>query len=235
MRELKLVHLFPELLNLYGEKGNVMVLKKRCRLRDINLIVTEFKISDEIDITDADIIIIGGGSKNDVLKAYEKLVNLKEKFKSYCENNGVMIGISSGYEMLGRTFSIDKEKYDGLELCGFYSEESDKRLIDNVELETDFGKIIGFTNHSARFYLDDGIASLGKVIKGFGNNETDLSEGVLYKNIFGTSLHGPLLPKNPNLADEIIKRALIGKYGEAGDFCELTTELSNSARNNIEF
>ena len=230
MRELKIVHLFPELLNLYGEKGNIMVLRKRCRLREIETSVTEYKINDEIDISDADIIILGGGSKNDVLKAHEKLIKLKDEFKKYQDSNGVMLAIASGFEIIGRSFQIDNENYEGLNLCGFYSEESKKRLIDNVKIETPFGEVIGFTNHSARFYLDESEVAFGRVIVGFGNNETDQYEGILHKNTLATSIHGPLLPKNPNLADEVIKRALIKKYGETGDFCDLPTEISDLAR-----
>jgi len=235
MRELRIIHLFPDLLNLYGEKGNIMVLKKRCKLRNIGVAVREYKASDKIEIKDADIIIIGGGSKNDVKKAYNKLFEHKDELKDYVLNGGVMLAISSGYEMIGKSFQIDGENLDGLFLGDFYSVDDKKRLIDNVKLETEFGEVVGFTNHSARFYLDDVVSAFGKVIRGYGNNELDLYEGYQHKNIFATSLHGPLLPKNPNIADQLIKCALFRKYGEIGDFADISDNLSEFAKSSIEF
>ena len=235
MRELRIIHLFPDLLNLYGEKGNILVIKKRCKKRDINVTVREYKINDDIDIKDADIIILGGGSENDVQKAYKKLTGAKETLKEYTENGGVLLSIASGYEMIGKSFSLGSETLEGLSLGSFYSEGNEKRLIDNVKLETEFGEVIGFTNHSARFYLDEGAKAFGTVVNGYGNNEIDKSEGYLCNNIFATNLHGPLLPKNPNIADEIIKRALLRKYGEQGAFPPIPSELSEQAKASIEF
>lgn len=213
--ELKIAHLYPELLNLYGDKGNIVSLKKRAEWRGIDVKVKEYTLNDEIDFENIDILFIGGGSDREQLLVCEKLKEIKEEFKKYVENNGVVTAICGGYQLLGRYYEMKEETVEGLEIIDIYTKSGDGRLIDNVVVQTDFLKrpVVGFENHGGRTFINNH-TPLGKVIYGNGNNGTDGFEGVLYKNVIGTYLHGPLLPKNPHLCDYIIKKALQNKYGD---------------------
>lgn len=213
--ELRIAHLYPELLNLYGDRGNIISMEKRAEWRGIDVKVKEYTLNDEIDFDNIDILFIGGGSDREQLLVCEKLKEIKEKFKSYVENNGVVIAICGGYQLLGHYYKMKDEIIQGLEILDVYTESGEGRLIDNVVIQTEFldRPVVGFENHGGRTFINNH-TPLGKVLYGNGNNGTDSFEGVMYKNVIGTYLHGPLLPKNPHLCDYIIKKALQNKYGE---------------------
>ncbi len=213
--ELKIAHLYPELLNLYGDKGNIITLEKRAKWRGIDVTVKEYNLTDEIDFENTDILFIGGGSEREQLLVCEKLKECKDELKKYVENNGVVLAICGGYQLLGNYYKMNDETIQGLEILDIYTEVGENRLIDNVVIETEFFDIpvVGFENHRGRTFINNH-TPLGKVVYGNGNNGTDAFEGVMYKNVMGTYLHGPLLPKNPHLCDYIIKKALQNKYGE---------------------
>ena len=212
---LKIAHLYPELLNLYGDRGNIISLKKRAEWRGIDVEVKEYKLADEIDFENIDILFIGGGSDREQLLVCQRLKEIKKDFKNYVENNGVVTAICGGYQLLGKYYKMKDETVEGLEILDIYTESGEGRLIGNVVIETEFldRPIVGFENHGGRTYIENH-NSLGKVVYGNGNNDNDKAEGVLYKNVIGTYLHGPLFPKNPHLCDYIIKKALQNKYGE---------------------
>ncbi|MBQ4110716.1 MAG: glutamine amidotransferase [Clostridia bacterium] len=210
---LNIGHFYPELLNLYGDKGNVTALKKRVEWRNMEVNVIEISENDEIDFNSIDIAVIGGGSEKELLTVLKKLQNVSADLKSYVESSGVVLAVCGGFEMLGESLFLNGKKEKGLGVLNMHSEQGSKRFTGNVVAETDFGKIVGFENHSGRTYIENN-APLGTVVCGNGNNGEDKKEGVVYKNLFGTYLHGALLPKNPELADEIILRALKRKYGE---------------------
>ncbi len=213
--KINIAHFYPELLNLYGDKGNIISLVKRCQWRGIEAEVRNYSLEDDIDFSNIDIVFIGGGSDREQLIVCKKLVNIKDDIKEYVESNGVLLGICGGYQLLGKYYQLHEDKIDGLELLDIYTIQKPGRLIGNVVIETEFGKVVGFENHGGRTYIEDkDIKPFGKVIYGHGNNGEDKFEGVIYKNVIGTYLHGPLLPKNPKLTDEIIKRALEKKYNE---------------------
>jgi CobQ-like glutamine amidotransferase family enzyme len=213
--EINIIHLFPDLLNLYGDRGNILVLKKRCDLRGITANIIEFNINDEIDISNADIIFLGGGSDREQKLVCKKLLSIKEELIKFRDDLGVIFAVCGGYQLLGRYYSLDDEKIEGLSLCDMYTEQKQGRLIGNIAIDTGFSTVVGFENHGGRTYLGENVEPLGKVIRGHGNNGEDNYEGVLYKNIFGTYLHGPLLPKNPEFADLLIEKALLRKYQTA--------------------
>jgi hypothetical protein len=229
---INIIHLFPDLLNLYGDRGNIMVLKKRCELRGITANVIEFRINDEIDISNADIIFLGGGSDREQKLVCKKLLSIKEELLKFRDDFGVILAVCGGYQLLGKYYSLDDEKIEGLSLCDMYTEQKAGRLIGNIAIDTPLGTVVGFENHGGRTYLGENVAPLGKVIRGYGNNGEDGCEGVLYKNIFGTYLHGPLLPKNPELADLLLEKALIRKYN-AIELSPLDFEIEKLAKGYI--
>ncbi len=211
--EIKIAHLYPELLNLYGDRGNIASLKKRCEWRGIKADITLYGINDEIDFKDKDIVLIGGGAEKEQLLSLDALMKLKDSVSEYIETNGVFLALSSGYHILGKSFEANGKKIDGLALLDFYTINGSKRMISNVVLDTCYGKVPGFENHISKTYTGS-LKPFGKVICGFGNNGEDETEGVIYKNLIASNLHGPLLPKNPVVADVLIKNALERKYNK---------------------
>lgn len=218
MMQLRIGHLYPDMLNLYGDRGNVIVLKNRLAARGIDCEVTELTMGTSFVWDDFDILFIGGGQdfEQDVL--LDDLRKGKDEQIKKAVHGGVsLLAVCGGYQMLGRYYKT----YDGnmLEYTGvldFYTEGKPERMIGNYAFRMAEGyEIIGFENHSGRTYLGSGVEPLGTVIKGYGNNGEDGTEGVRFLNTFGTYSHGPVLPKNPELADLLIKNALERKYGEA--------------------
>lgn len=231
--KLKIAHLYPELLNLYGDMGNIVSLKKRAEWRSIEVEVKEYSIDEKINFDDIDILFLGGGSDKEQLVVCNKLKDYKEEISKYVENNGVIIASCGGFELLGEYYRINGEVIDALNILDFYTEYENTRLIDDVVIETDFldRPVVGFENHGGRIFIKEN-KPLGKVVYGNGNNGKDGMEGIIYKNLFGTYLHGPLLPKNPHLCDYILKKALQNKYGEA-ELQELDDSIEIAANDYI--
>ena len=214
--ELKIGHLYPDLLNLYGDRGNIQCMVKRCQWRGIGASVKEFQLGDQIDFSQLDIVLLGGGSDREQRIVCEKLKTIREDFQSYVEDLGVVLAVCGGYQLLGHYYDTDQGRIEGLSLADLYTEQGSPRLISNIIIENEDFEMpfVGFENHGGRTYTGD-LKPLGKVLFGCGNNGKDGQEGILYKNIVGTYLHGPLLPKNPHLCDYLLKNALMRKYGQA--------------------
>jgi hypothetical protein len=202
--KIKIAHLYPELLNLYGDRGNVIVLKNRLKWRGIECEVAEIGQGDNINFADFDIIFLGGGSDGELEIVAQNLRNVRDELKAFIENDGVVLAICGGYELLGK-----------LDILNIQTERGEKRLIGNIAIKTDFldKPVVGFENHAGITRIN-GMEPLGKVIFGRGNNGEDGCEGVRYRNVFATYLHGPLLPKNPHLCDYILKTAIRHKEPE---------------------
>lgn len=209
-------HLYPDLLNLYGDRGNIQCMKKRCEWRGIDARVKEFQITDSIDFSQLDIVLLGGGSDREQMLVCEKLKTIRKDFKDYVEDGGVVIAVCGGYQLLGHYYDTDDGRIEGLSLVNLYTEQGSPRLISNIVIENDLFEmpVVGFENHGGRTYIGEN-RPLGKVLFGYGNNGKDGAEGILYKNVVGTYLHGPLLPKNPHVCDYLIRNALERKYGES--------------------
>ena len=209
-------HLYPDLLNLYGDRGNIQCMKNRCLWRGIEAEVREFQITDSIDFQNLDIVLLGGGSDREQMLVCQKLKTIQKDFRDYVEDNGVVIAVCGGYQLLGHYYDTDDGRIEGLSLVDLYTEQGSPRLISNIIIQNDSLEtpIVGFENHGGRTYINDN-KPLGKVLFGYGNNEKDGAEGVMYKNVIGTYLHGPLLPKNPHISDLLISRALERKYGKS--------------------
>ncbi len=227
-------HLYPDLLNLYGDRGNIQCLMKRCIWRGIEAETIAFELNDTIDFSKLDIVLLGGGSDREQMLVCEKLKKIQEDFKAYVEQDGVVIGICGGYQLLGKYYKTAQGMMQGLSLVDMYTEQGDSRLIDNIVLQSDLFEmpVVGFENHGGRTFIGDN-KPLGKVLYGSGNDGKSGYEGVVYRNVIGTYLHGPLLPKNPQLADELILRALRKKYGKDIELSSLDDSQEKSANDYI--
>lgn len=208
-------HLYPDLLNLYGDRGNIQCLMKRCQWRGIEAETIAFELDDKIDFSGLDIVLLGGGSDREQMLVCDKLKEIQKDFKEYVEQDGVVIAICGGYQLLGNYYKTDQGIISGLELVDMHTEQGEGRLISNIVMESALFDmpIVGFENHGGRTDIK-GNKPLGKVLYGSGNDGKSGYEGVIYKNVIGTYLHGPLLPKNPQLADYLISCALKKKYGQ---------------------
>ena len=206
-------HLYPDLLNLYGDRGNIQCLRKRCEWRGIRAEVKEFRSGDKIDFQELDIVLLGGGSDREQMIVCNKLKAIREDFKAYVESNGVVIAVCGGYQLLGKYYQTDDGLIEGLDLVDLYTEQKEGRLISNIVLKSDLFEypVVGFENHGGRTFIGAN-KPFGKVLYGNGNDGESGYEGVVYKNVIGTYLHGPLLPKNPQVADYLIQKALERRY-----------------------
>lgn len=208
---LELAYLYPSLLNIYGDRGNVLTLLKRCKARGISLNITTIEIKETIDHGKFDIYFIGGGQDQEQVKVSEDLQTKKKDLMSAIESDALFLAVCGGYQLLGKYYKAqDSSELKGIEALDLYTIAGTKRMIGNVlceELESR-KTIVGFENHSGKTYLGPNLKPFAKVLQGGGNNGEDGFEGVRYKNVFGTYLHGSLLPKNPYLADKIIELAL---------------------------
>jgi CobQ-like glutamine amidotransferase family enzyme len=214
--QLDIFHLYPNLLNLYGDTGNVKCLVKRAENRGITVKVHNFSDDNKEDLTKGDIFFMGGGSDRSQQLVYKDFLQHKEVLKEVIEDNKVVLAVCGGYQLLGAEY-IDKNGncLSGLNILDYTTKSSDKkRIIGNIIIKTNLDiepkTIVGFENHGGRTYSR--YDALGDVLVGQGNNEDDKIEGVVYKNYIGTYLHGPILPKNPHLADYLILKALQNKY-----------------------
>lgn len=208
-------HLYPDLLNLYGDRGNIACMEKRCHWRGIGAETIEFNTGDTIDFSKLDIVLLGGGSDREQAIVCRNLLEIQNEFKEYVEDNGVVIAVCGGYQLLGKYYKTEDAMIEGLDLVDIYTEQGEGRLIDNIVLQSELADmpVVGFENHGGRTYLN-GNRPFGKVLYGAGNDGESGYEGVIYKNVIGTYLHGPLLPKNPQICDYLLTKALERKYGE---------------------
>ena len=206
-------HLYPDLLNLYGDRGNIQCLMKRCQWRGIEAETIPFELDDKIDFSGLDIVLLGGGSDREQMLVCEKLKEIQKDFKEYVEDGGVVLAVCGGYQLLGNYYQTDEGRMEGLHLVDLYTEQKPGRLINNIVLKSDLFDmpVVGFENHGGRTEIGSN-QPFGKVLYGSGNNGESGYEGIIYKNVIGTYLHGPLLPKNPQVCDWLIQRALERKY-----------------------
>jgi hypothetical protein len=215
--ELNICHLYPDLLNVYGDVGNILILKHRAENRGINVTITNISLNEDFNPEDFDIVFFGGGQDYEQSIVSEDLkYNKKEALSSYIEDNKVMLAICGGYQLLGKYYrSPNGERLEGLGILDIYTEGGDNRFIGNTIIyNEDWDETyVGFENHSGRTYIND-LKPLGKCLLGYGNNGEDGYEGCIYKNTFCTYFHGSLLSKNPELADRILKLALDKRYND---------------------
>ncbi len=233
--KISIAHLYPKHLNLYGDMGNVITLKKRCEWRGIRVEFEEINVGDSI--ANHDLYFIGGGQDKQQEEVAEELYSHKSEFLAQRDDGAVFLGICGGYQLFGHYYQPhDKDKLKGLSLMDAYTVAGKKRFIGNVTVKTDFltpNTLVGFENHSGLTYLQGDTKSLGIVSVGNGNNGKDGLEGGRYKNVFGTYLHGSLLPKNPHFADYLIELALEKRYGEKFKLSKLDDKIEMDAHNSL--
>lgn len=218
--KIKLCHLYPDLLDLYGDRGNILALAARAHWRGLDLEVQKVSLGEKIDFHSLDILFIGGGSDREQSILVQDLMGRVEDLKTAIEDGLVVLTICGGYQLLGQYYqTAEGTRIPGLGILDLWTVAGTNRLIGNVvvnleveelidENSSKLSTLVGFENHSGRTYLGSDLMALGKVIQGHGNNGDDQGEGMRYKNVFGTYLHGPLLPKNPHFADLLLKLAL---------------------------
>lgn len=206
-------HLYPDLLNLYGDRGNIQCMMKRCEWRGIGAETIEFKLEDDIDFSVLDIVLLGGGSDREQMIVCKRLKEIQPDFKAYVEDGGVVLAVCGGYQLLGKYYQTDDGNIEGLDLVNLYTVQKPGRLIKNIVLKSDLFEmpVVGFENHGGRTFINEN-KPFGKVLYGCGNDGESGYEGIVYKNVIGTYLHGPLLPKNPQVCDYLIKKALERRY-----------------------
>jgi CobQ-like glutamine amidotransferase family enzyme len=228
---LDLCYLYPKLLNIYGDRGNVLTLSYRCSQRNIGLNITTIGIGESVDYEKFDLYFIGGGQDEQQLLVANDLQEKKETLIKAIEKNAIFLAICGGYQLLGKYYKTpDGSELKGIDALDLYTVAGNKRMIGNVlcrEIESE-ETLVGFENHSGKTFLGKSLKPLAKVIRGGGNNGEDGFEGVRYKNVFGTYLHGSLLPKNPFLTDKLIKLALERK-GISAPFINIDSSIEDIA------
>ncbi|WP_032121413.1 type 1 glutamine amidotransferase [Clostridium amazonitimonense] len=234
--ELNICHLYPDLLNVYGDLGNIHILKYRAEKRDIKVTIQNVSLGDEFHVEDYDIVFFGGGQDYEQSIVSEDLItHKKEPLSRYIEEGKVLLAICGGYQLLGKYYTTNTgEKLEGLGLLDIYTEAGNTRFIGNTIIKNEsFNETyVGFENHSGRTYIGD-LEPLGKCIEGFGNNGEDGYEGCIYKNTFCSYFHGSLLSKNPELSDRLLLSALENKYNEKINLCSLDDTFELKAKEHI--
>lgn len=230
---IRVAHLYPDVMNIYGDRGNVIALRHRCEARGIAFEVVDINIGDPFDPADFDIVLMGGGQDREQRRIADDLVARGPALRKAADEGMPGLAVCGGYQLFGHRY-VDHEGgvIPGIGLFDLETRHPGPRAdrcIGDVVVQTPQGEVAGFENHGGRTYLAPGQAPLGRVRRGFGNNAEDGTEGARYKNFVGTYLHGSLLPKNPWLADELILNALRRKYGEGVELAPLDDTAEQAA------
>jgi lipid II isoglutaminyl synthase (glutamine-hydrolysing) len=241
MNKIQLCHLYPDLLDLYGDRGNIMALSARSRWRGIEMEVQKISLDEPLDFQSLDILFIGGGSDREQNILVQDLMKREDELKAAIEDGLVVLTICGGYQLLGQYYqTVDGTRIPGLGILDLWTVAGPKRLIGNVVVDcvgmefpaNKLSTLVGFENHSGKTFLGSGLKPLGNVRYGNGNNGEDGREGVRYKNVFGTYLHGPLLPKNPHFTDLLLELAL-KRRGNTESLAPLDDQLEELAHQTV--
>ena len=233
--ELRLLTLYPEQMNIYADRGNILFLRRRCGWRGIEFTNTAAGPGDPVDPEAHDLIYIGGGQDRDQrLVAVDMVATKREGLAAAVADGAVVLAVCGGYQLLGHSYQLGEERIAGLGLADLETVREDgPRLIGNIAIEADLGTgprtLAGFENHGGRTHLGPGATPLGRVIEGHGNNGRDGDEGVRQGNLIGTYMHGPLLPKNAWLADRLTQLALARRSGTEPELAPLDDALEAAA------
>jgi CobQ-like glutamine amidotransferase family enzyme len=217
--ELRVLSLYPEQMNIYADRGNIVFLQRRCEWRGIGFAHSGAGPGEAVDPGAHDLFYIGGGQDRDQrMVAADMVASKREALAAAVGDGAALLAVCGGYQLLGHSYQLGDDTLPGLGLADLETvREPGERLIGNVAIEADLGPgprlLAGFENHGGRTYLGAAATPLGRIVKGFGNNGKDGFEGVRRDNLIGTYLHGPLLPKNAWLADRLIALALERRYG----------------------
>lgn len=231
--------LYPEYMNLYGDRGNIIVLEQRSRWHGLDPVVTQVRLGESSDFSQFDLLMMGGGQDREQSLIAEDFMKVKGASLGEAIHDGLaVLAVCGGYQMLGKyfkTYTGEMIRFTGI--LDLWTEGSQDRMIGNCVIESDLfietKTLVGFENHSGKTYLGKGLRPLGRVVKGHGNNGADKMEGVVFKSTVGTYLHGSILPKNPHLADWLIQRAMDRRYGGDVKIGTLNDELEQRAHEAI--
>lgn len=215
-RKLHIAHLFPDLLNLYADRGNIQTLVQRLHWRGIESEIHAVTHRDTPRFAAYDLVLLGGGSDREQEIVARYLSPFKHELQRAVVNGLPLLGICGGYQLLGAYYQLPGgKKVEGLEILNMYTsaDPDAQRLIGNIAIQSEYGVILGFENHGGRTTHEH--LPLGRVLHGHGNDGRSEAEGVHHLNVWGTYIHGPLLPKNPNFADAVLQSAL--QYSEQSD------------------
>jgi lipid II isoglutaminyl synthase (glutamine-hydrolysing) len=234
-KTVRICHLYPSLLSVAGDRGNLFTLIQRCAWRGIGYTVTEADVGEVPDFSRADVILLHGGQDREMTAAASDLEAKSGPLREAIEGGAVVLAICAGYQLLGRYYAPAKGPVlPGLGVLDVVTRGGPERFIGHVAMQCDLGSagrgtITGFENHSGRTYLGDGVKPLGRVAAGAGNNGEDGTEGARYREVYATYLHGPVLPKNPWLADHLLSRALAHRYPDIGPLAPLSDDAEAQA------
>lgn len=212
---INILHLYPRDMNIYGDWGNVLTIKRRLEWHGYEPKIFDYNPGDRLP-GDINIIIGGGGQDAGQDKIQDDLLSIGQTIRQLADNDVPMLMICGLYQLFGKFFKTqDGHMIEGIRLFDIETHAGPERLVGNIiTRSSQFGDIVGYENHSGQTFLGKEATPLSQVIKGAGNNGQDATEGVRYRNVIGSYLHGSLLPKNPVLADFLIERAVVKKYGE---------------------
>jgi lipid II isoglutaminyl synthase (glutamine-hydrolysing) len=231
----RICHLYPRLLSVAGDRGNLFALMQRCAWRGIRCSVTEADVDEVPDFTQSDLILLHGGQDREMTAAAEDLAAKAGPLREAIEGDAVVLAVCAGYQLLGRYYApAAGSPIPGLDVLDAVTEGGRTRFIGHVAAECDLGtgelhQLTGFENHSGRTYLGGGARPLATVRAGAGNNGEDGTEGARYREVYATYLHGPVLPKNPWLADHLLSRALAHRYQDVGPLAPLADQAERRA------
>lgn len=230
--KIKILHLYPDLLNLYGDDGNIAALTHRLTWRGAEAeVIRHMSDMGDFELDDIDLLFIGGGTDREERSVMEMLCANRGRLSRYIEGGGVVLAVCGGLDMLGKYCEFGGETAEGAAVLDIYTKNSKERMTGDVIAECGIiqTEIVGFENRARKTYIGNN-APLCRVRIGSGNNGEDFTEGVVYKNVTGTHLHGPILPKNPKLCDYVLGCALKKKYGETAELKDLSDEFEDKAR-----
>ena len=237
MYRLRIAHLYPDQMNIYGDRGNILTLQQRARWRGIEATVDGIQPGKAVDWEHYDLAFFGGGQDSGQALIAEDFVRVQaEGLRAAIEAGLVMLAICGGYQLLGHFFLTHAgQKLPGIGALDVHTVGGDRRLIGNIVVDWQTtgadspARLVGFENHSGRTYLGTGVHPLGHVVRGFGNNGEDGTEGAVYRSVHGCYMHGSILPKNPHLADHLVESALRRRYGPEVVLAPLDDQLELTA------
>lgn len=209
MNPIVIVHLYGREMNIYGDTGNVLALRRRLEWREIPVRVDRVNVADRYDLESADVIVAGGGEDSAQMAIAHDLVARGPAVRRAVDAGVVFLTVCGSYQLFCRRFiTATGEEIPGIGVFDAETVGGGTRMIGNIVVDSPWGRLVGFENHSGRTILAEGQGSIGRVVKGFGNNDSTSEEGAVTVNCFGTYLHGSVLPKNPAFADDLLRRAL---------------------------
>jgi CobQ-like glutamine amidotransferase family enzyme len=228
-------HLYPDYLNIYADRGNIAVFSARARARGHELDVRAISLGDAVPVGEVDLFYVGGGQDREQALVANDLESKADPLREAVESGAAFLAVCGGYQLLGRSYlDVSGAELPGIGLLPLQTVAGERRMIGDVLLECDWAgrgrTLAGFENHAGRTHLDPGAEPLGRVVAGFGNDGESGFEGCRWRRVYGTYLHGPLLPRNPWFADRLLAEALAhATGGEAAEWPPLGDELESAA------